>query len=201
MPGQHTKPAVDERHIKVEKAHNVVVAHASGHTWIALANDEGELVRDQSGNPETSFVVDRGDYTVRSDGKLKTVSARTVEIPQLEAGADAASLRLTSNVRQKHPVDGVGEIAADGKSHATITVVKLGADGEPLERKKDDDEIFLRTTGGTLENDAGHPLRAVKLSSGKATFRIVSEPVSRVVTIEAMGAPPLGGAELRLEFV
>lgn len=201
MPAQHTKPAVDERQVTVEKGSNVVVVQASGHTWVALAGDEGELVRDQSGNPETSFGVERGTYTVRTDGKLRAASARTIEVPGTAPVSDVASLRLTSNARRTHPVDAVGEIAADGKSHATITVVKLGADGEPLERRKDDDEVFLRTTGGTLQDDAGKPLRSVKLSAGKATFRIVSEPVGRVVTIEALGAAPLASAELRLEFV
>ncbi|HEY8704327.1 MAG TPA: hypothetical protein VIL98_06210 [Gaiellaceae bacterium] len=201
MSGQRTKPAVDERQVTVEKGNNVVVVQASGHTWVALEGDEGEIVRDQSGNPETSFGVERGMYTVRSDGKLKSATARTIEVPQAATAADVASLRLTSNARRAHPVDGVGEIAADGKSHATITVQKLGEDGEPLDRRKDDDEVFLRTTGGTLQDDTGKPLRSVKLSGGKATFRIVSEPVGRVVTIEALGVAPLGSAELRLEFV
>jgi hypothetical protein len=201
MPAQHADPAVHERHITVENMHNVVVAHASGHTWVALVGDHGELVRDQSGNPETSFGVERGTYTVQTDGKLKTVTARTIQIPQAAVVAEVGALRLTSNAKRTHPVDGVGEIAADGKSHATITVEKLGADGEPLERRKDDDEVFLRTTGGTLQDDAGKPVRSVKLSSGKATFRIVSEPVGRVVTIEALGAAPLRSAQLRLEFV
>ncbi len=114
---------------------------------------------------------------------------------------EAASLRLTSNTKKKHPVDGTPEIAADGSSYATITVEKIGVDGAPLTRRSDNDTVYLRATGGSLQDSAGSPVRSVKLTAGKATFRVVSEAVVRLVTIEAIGAEPLTGASIRVEFV
>jgi len=202
MPRQRHQPTVDERSVKVEGSRNLVVARATGHTWIALVGREGELARDQAGGPETSFGVGPGAYMVRTDGKLKAAEARTIEIPELPGTEpDAASLRLTSDATDEHPVDGVAEVPADGESYATITVEKLDAHGEPLTRRRDNDEVFVRTTGGSLQDEHGKPIRSVKLSSGRATFRLVSEPVGRLVTVEALGQPPLAGVELRLEFV
>jgi hypothetical protein len=41
----------------------------------------------------------------------------------------------------------------------------------------------------------------VQLRSGRAEVRLVSESAPRLVTVEAVGPPPLGRAELRIEFV
>jgi len=200
MPRHHAQPAIEQRTIKVKDGDNVVVARASGHTWIALLGDDGELVRDQARQPETSFSVPAGTYTVATDGKLASAEARKVVLPPLP-GADAAILTLASDAKDQHPVDGVGELAADGRSYATITIGKVDANGEPLRRKSDNDEVFLRSTGGTLQDTNGKQVRSVKLSSGTARFRLVSEPVARIVTVEALGRPPLVGTEIRMEFV
>ena len=198
MARQRNEATVAERPVQVGKGENVVVVRASGHSWVALAGEGGEIAREQSGGPEASFGVAPGAYVVRSDGKISAVEARTVELP---GAAESAALRLTSDAKDEHPVDGVGELPADGQSFATITIEKLGADGEPLTRRRDDDEVFLRTTGGTLQDERGRPLRSVRLSSGRGRFRLVSEAAARVVTVEALAPPPLAGAELRLEFV
>ncbi len=192
--------AVAEREVKVAKNQNVLVVRAKSHTWVALVADGHEVVRDLGAGEETTFGVERGTYAVQTDGKLVSVQARAVELPSFGSG-ELAVLQLTSDAKDQHPVDGVPEIVADGKSFSTITVAKLGADGRPLTRRADNDQVFLRTTGGSLVDAAGKAVRSVKLSAGKATFRIVSEPAGRLVTIEAIGQPPLAGASLRLEFV
>jgi hypothetical protein len=187
-----------ERKITIRKNDNQLVVRAAGSTWVALERDGRELLRDLSGNRETSFGVGRGTYVVRSDGKIAHVEARSVSLP--EAG-EAAALRLSADAPDVHPVDGVPEIAADGKSFTTVTVQKVGADGAPLRRRTDTDEVFVRTTGGALRDGRGRPVRSVRLSGGKATFRLVSEAVGRVVTVEAVAQAPLVGATLRVEFV
>jgi len=188
----------NHRQITVGKGDNQLVVRTAGNSWVALEAGGRELLRDLSGGRETSFGVEPGTYEVRSDGKLVRVEARAVAVP---AGVEAASLRLTADAPDVHPVDGVPEIPADGASFATITVEKLGADGAPLRRRSDNDEVFVRTTGGTLRDGRGRPLRSVRLSGGKASFRLVSEPVGRLVSVEAVAQPPLAGANLRVEFV
>lgn len=204
MNGNGKAKAIDERTFTPKHGANVVVVRASGHTWLALAGDAGEIVRDQSGGPETTFAVEPGSYTLRSDGKIGRVSSETVELPGPDlpaAAAELAVLRLTSDAKDEHPVDGIGELKADGKSHATISIEKLSAEGTPLRRRGDNDEIFLRTTGGSLQDEAGGSIRSVKLKAGAARFRLVSEAAPKVVTVEALARPPVAPAELRFEFV
>jgi hypothetical protein len=186
------------REITVERGDNQLVVRAEGQSWVALERDGRELVRDLAGNRETSFGVEPGTYGVRSDGAIRRVEARSVAAFD---AAGAALLQLTADAPDAHPVDGVPEIAADGASFTTITVQKLASDGAPLRRRSDTDEVFVRTTGGALRDGRGRPLRSVRLKGGRATFRLVSEPVGRLVTVEAVAQPPLVGASLRVEFV
>lgn len=190
-----------EREVVVREAAPAVHVHATRHSWITLAAADGGLVvREESGAPESVFTVAPGRYTVRTDGRLGDVRAEAppdAAVPGDEAGT---GLRLSSDAPDDS-VDGVGEVPADGASSCTITVEKLGADGEPLHGRSHDDELLLRTTGGTLVDDHGDRVRAARLRSGRMTVRLVSESTPRVVTVEAVAAAPLGRAELRIEFV
>jgi hypothetical protein len=188
----------DAREVRVKGDARAVIVRARAHTWVALAGEEGELARELGGAPETTFAVPgAGTYAVSTDGELR--SAKAAEIAEPAVGA--ALLRLSSDAPDLHVVDGVGEIPADGTSSCALLVEKLDADGRPLRRRSDTDEVFLRTTGGTLRDDEGAHVRSLRLRAGRATVRLVSEATPRLVTIEAFGHPPLGRAELRVEFV
>ena len=190
-----------EREIVVRQAAPAVHVRATRQSWVALGDSEGAVVvREESGAREVVFTVPPGRYTVSTDGRLEDVTAEAppdAAVPGDDAGT---GLRLGSDAPDDS-VDGVGELAADGKSACTITIEKLGADGEPLRGRAHDDEIVVRTTGGALVDANGDRVRATKLKSGRATVRLVSEPTPRLVTVEAVGPPPLGRAELRIEFV
>jgi hypothetical protein len=185
---------------------NAVVVGARGHDWIALLHDGSELVRELSGSPEATFVVEPGTYVVVTDGRIEDAEAGAIDLPpdplSLLQQGELFFLRLTADAPDQHVLDGVGEIPADGKSSCTITIEKHDPAGEPLRRRKDDDEIFLRTTGGTIVAEKGTArIRSVKLRSGRAAFRLVSEPAPRLVTVSALGAGGAAPAELQLEFV
>ena len=63
--------------------------------------------------------------------------------------------------------------------------------------------MFLRTTGGSLLDATGeNRIRSVRLKSGRAAFRLVSESSPKVVTVSAFGqGPALLKAEIQIEFV
>ncbi|MGH8487415.1 MAG: hypothetical protein ACREXS_00700 [Gammaproteobacteria bacterium] len=65
------------------------------------------------------------------------------------------------------------------------------------------DEIFLRTTGGIIMEDKGEQrIRSLKLRSGRAAFRLVSEPNPKIVTVSILSRDLLlSEAEIQIEFV
>jgi hypothetical protein len=198
--------AITETEVVVPDGRNAVVVHARDHDWVALAQNGVELVREQSGSPDATFVVGPGSYAVRSDGAVDEVETVTVAVPpdplDLLAGEGVLLLRLSSDAPDQHVVDGVGEIPADGESWCVLTVQKLDATGKPLRRRRDTDEVFLRSTGGTITAaKGGDRIRSVTLRSGRAAFRLVSEPAPRLVTVSALGAGSPAPVELPIEFV
>jgi hypothetical protein len=66
-----------------------------------------------------------------------------------------------------------------------------------------EDELFLRTTGGVLMDDkGGQRTRSLRLRSGRAAFRLVSEASPKIVTVSVFSRDPLlSKAELQIEFV
>jgi hypothetical protein len=192
--------------VVVPNGANAVAVAARDHTWVALVQDGVELAREQSGAPETGFLASPGTYAIRSDGTIDRAEAVTSDLPAdplaLVVGDDLLLLRLTADAPDQHVLDGIGELPADGESSCTITVEKIDASGNPLRRRRDADEIFLRTTGGTVVDAKGSTrIRSVKLRSGRATFRLVSEASPRLVTVSALGKGSLAPAEIQLEFV
>lgn len=201
MPRVHKPRVPREQTVVVRAAAPSLHVRAARHSWVAVEADDGAVsVREETGARDTVFTMPPGRYTVSTDGRLEAVDAQAppdAAVPSDEAGA---GLRLSSDAPDDAP-DGIGELAADGKSACTITVEKLGVDGEAMRGRAHDDEVFLRTTGGSLVDAGGERVRSVKLKSGRASVRLVSEASPRVVTVEALGPPPLGRAELRIEFV
>jgi hypothetical protein len=82
-------------------------------------------------------------------------------------------------------------------------VEKVALDGAALTAKEHKDEFFMRTTGGVLMDSQGKErIRSLKLKSGRAAFRLVSEASPRLVTVSVFGRDPfLSRAEIQIEFV
>jgi hypothetical protein len=99
-------------------------------------------------------------------------------------------------------VDGAALIPADGKSFVTIRLSKMDSQGKPLARKKDGDTLWLRTDQGTLRDEGGEKeIRSIKLSSGKAVFRLYSAKAKRLATVHVFNADPyLRDTAVRVEF-
>ena len=112
-------------------------------------------------------------------------------------------LQLTSDAPDVHPVDGTPEISADGKSFTTITIQKIDERGQPQSDRTDHDLLYLRTDYGFLQNAAGsEEIRSVKLKKGQASFRLVSETVKRVATVQVFNADPeLRDGSIQIEFI
>lgn len=120
--------------------------------------------------------------------------------PQVEE-QEAYSLVLTTDVTDRHPVDGVALIPADGTSTATITVKKLDRQDQEVTRASDDDELWLRTDHGTIQDAQGKALRSLRLNKGTASFQLRSETSFRVATVQVLSADPgLENAAIRIEF-
>jgi len=121
---------------------------------------------------------------------------------EFESGVDSLSAVL--NVLVEAPihsqVDNIAEVPADGESFCTLNLSKKTVAGQVLERVEDDDEIYLRTTGGRLVDTDGKPLRKVKLEKGKASFRLVSESVPRFVTVSIV-SPTIPKVDVQVDFV
>lgn len=200
-----TAPPKDRRVVAPKGPHAIVV-RARDHEWVALAQEGNELVRDHSGSAETVFGVPAGTYSVLTDGRIEHVEVQATEAAEdpiaILAGEPPLLLRLLSDAPDQHAVDGVGEIPADGESSCTITIEKIDAAGEPMRRRRDTDEVFLRSTGGTMKDiKKDERVRSVKLHAGRASFRLFSEPTPRLVTVSAFGARSPGPSELQIEFV
>lgn len=114
-----------------------------------------------------------------------------------------SALQLTSDAPDVHPVDGMPEIPADGTAFTTITIQKVDERGQPQSDRSDNDLLYLRTDYGSLQNaDGSEEIRSIKLKKGQASFRIVSESVKRVATVQVFNADPeLRDGSIQIEFI
>lgn len=201
------KPVVKQETVTVPQGHNSIVVRLQGQTWVSVSTDTQELVRNQSPDPVIGFTLVPGTYVVRSDGMIESLATKSFSQPQslleqLRQGTPAF-LRLTSDAPDRHVVDGIGEVVADGTSYCTITIEKLDLNGVATSGSEHQDELFLRTTGGAIMDDKGEQrIRSLKLRSGRAAFRLVSESSPKIVTVSVMSRDPLlSRAEIQVEFV
>lgn len=111
-------------------------------------------------------------------------------------------LQLLTDIKERHPVDGVATISADGKSMAEISIQKIDEQRRPVARAEDNDELWLRTDHGTLFDIQGNPVRNLNLSRGEAAFRLQSETARRLATVLVFSSnSSLEDATIAIEFV
>jgi hypothetical protein len=189
----------------VSQSHNTLLVHLQGHSWVSVSQGDREIVRDGSTNPNYRFSVAPGTYVISSDGTIENVSSEFIEpTPSfLEQLQQSFLLRLTSDAPDQHIVDGIGEIPADGTSFCTIAIQKVTFDGKLLTGAENQDELFLRTTGGVLLDAEGQSrIRSLNLKLGQASFRLASEASPKLITVSVFGRSPLPSkAEIQIEFV
>jgi hypothetical protein len=196
-----------EATVKVPQGHNLLVTSLRDNTWVSISSSDRHLASNHTPVPNFSFPVSPGTYIVRTDGVIE--SARSEFMESVDRAMERVSLqqparlRLTSDAPDQHIVDGIGEIPADGTSSCTMTVEAVGADDVPVSGEPQQDEIFLRTTGGVLMDAASdNRIRSVTLRSGRAAFRLVSEASPKVITVSAFARTPmLIKGEIQIEFV
>src|SRR4030095_14574773 len=139
--------------------HNSLVVRLQGHTWVSVSTDTQQLVHTQSLDPIIAFTLAPGTYVVRTDGKIESVTTESFRqapslFEQLRQGTPAL-LGLTSDAPDRHVVDGIGEVVADGASYCTITVQKMDMNGVAVSGSEHQDELFVRTTGGVIMDERG----------------------------------------------
>ncbi|WP_414583863.1 hypothetical protein [Scytonema sp. PCC 10023] len=196
-----------DKTVTVPQGHNLLSITLRDHSWVSVCVGDQETVSEHSPNPVIEFTVPPGSYSLRTDGVIENaVSKSRPPISSLMERLQQTSaflLQLTSDAPDRHIVDGIGEVPADGTSFCTITIEKSSLSGTPLANQDLQDELFLRTTGGTLMDTTGaERIRSIQLQEGKAAFRLISEPTPKVVTVSVFGREPLlSKAEIQIEFV
>lgn len=191
-----------KRNFKITKNKNKMIISTEKATSIEILNKAEEVVGSVKSKimaPDQIFYMDPGDYTVVTDGEIKNIK---LEHEKIEEQIETASLSLATDAKDFHKVDGIAEIQADGKSFATVFVEKMDLTGNPLNREKDNDELFIRTNAGVVKDTQGKKdIRSFKLSKGKASFRLYSETVKRLATIQVISANPfLESTSISIEF-
>jgi hypothetical protein len=203
---QMNQPGASQQTVTVPQDHNSLVVHLHGHTWVSVSSDTRQLLRNQSSDPVIAFTLAPGTYVVQTDGKIEEVTTEGFrQEPSLfeQLRQKAALLNVTSDAPDRHVVDGIGEVVADGTSYCTITIQKMDLNGVALSGSAHQDELFLRTTGGVIMDDkGGQRIRSLKLRSGRAAFRLISESSPKLVTVSVLSRNPLlPKAEIQVEFV
>lgn len=142
-----------------------------------------------------------------SEGRIKVKDVGGGRLDVEDDTPEAATVRITTNAAQVHPVDEVPLIPGDGQSFLVVTLQKVNQEhGAPLGRTgTDNEEIWLRTSHGTLREDKDdnpQVIRSVRLVSGTARFRLYSDAAKRLAVVQMLSANAalrLGG--LQVEFI
>ena len=201
------QPGGSQQTVTIPQEHNSLVVHLQGHTWVSVSTSTQELIRNHSPDSVIGFTLTPGTYVVRSDGTIESLATESFRqlpslLEQLRQGIPAL-LMLTADAPDRHVVDGIGEVVADGTSYCTIAVQKMDLNGVAVSGSEHQDELFLRTTGGVIMDEKGaQRIRSLKLRSGRAAFRLVSESSPKIVTVSVFSRDPLlSKAEIQVEFI
>ncbi len=116
---------------------------------------------------------------------------------------ESFSLFIESDAEDKHPVDGIPEIPADGTASTLITITKIDERFKPQKGEGDNEELYLRTDHGILRDEKGKKdINKVKLKKGQAKIRLFSQTLKRVATLQIITtAPYLDDTIFRVEFI
>jgi hypothetical protein len=116
---------------------------------------------------------------------------------------ESFSLFLETDAADKHPVDSIPEIRADGTSSTLITITKIDERFKPQKGDGDNEELYLRTDHGIVRDEKGeNDINKVQLVKGQARIRLFSEKLKRVATLQIISAAAhLGDASIRIEFI
>jgi hypothetical protein len=134
----------------------------------------------------------------------KLVLTGTARKPSLAIrDPEVFSLFITVDAPDKHPVDGIPEIPADGSSSALITIQKIDERFRPQRSVKDNEQLFFRTDHGAIRDvDGKEDINRIALNKGEVSIRLYSEKAKRVATLQIMSdSPDLRGAVIRIEFI
>ncbi|HEX9023167.1 MAG TPA: hypothetical protein VF799_04925, partial [Geobacteraceae bacterium] len=112
----------------------------------------------------------------------RLVIAGTAAKPKLSIrDPEINSLYITTNATSRHPVDGIPEIPADGKSSLLLTIQKMDVRAKPLAGPEDNDQLYFRTDHGVVRSASGkEDIHGIRLKRGKAGIRLFSDTVKRV---------------------
>ena len=162
----------------------------------------------ESGSPEEYDAVQVADrsrarslFEALGGGNLAIEEGRSGEPQVVDNTPVPFGLLATTDAQEHHPVDGVPLLPGDGESFLTVTLQKVTMDGKNTERRKDNDELWLRADHGTLRNEKGQEIRSIKLANGKASFRVHAETARRLATVRIFnGDPNLYDTVVRVEF-
>ncbi|UCF92835.1 MAG: hypothetical protein JSW39_01370 [Desulfobacterales bacterium] len=166
---------------------------------------QGLIVKSDIAEYDAILVRDREkamDYMAAFPNKL-ALTEGTAGLKVVIREPEAFALYVTCDAPDKHPVDGIPEIRADGKAYTTISIQKINERFKAQRGPQDNDLLYLRTDYGSLRNAGGtKQINSIKLKKGHATLRLVSEPFRRVATVQIISAKPdLPGAFIRVEFI
>lgn len=198
---------VNEQTVTVPDGHHLLIVKISNHTFTSVLAGEREIARSRTAVPSIGLSIQPGTYKVRSDGTIESVTSDVMENASLLSGLASqgkpACLQVTSDATDRNVVDGVGEIPADGASFVIITLRKVDMSGRPLKGAEDNDEVFLRTTGGLLMDEKGqNRVRFLRLVNGQVAFRLVSEKSPKIVTVSVFAQTPgPAPSQIQIEFV
>lgn len=200
MSGLTLQGAINETKATVAPGHTAIDLTLANQTYVEVLHGGQRIFRLPTNAGTLSVTIPPGDYTIRTDGTATAGASRDAAAPAVAGPeviaqpAQRAPLQLTSDATTRHEVDGIAVLPADGHSFLTLTVQRTVAGQESA-------IMYLRATGGRLMDDTGqHAIRSLTLQSGSGRFRLVSDPVPRVVTVTALIGRPPESATLGVEF-
>lgn len=115
---------------------------------------------------------------------------------------ESFSLSVTCDAPDKHPVDNIPTIPGDGTSYTTITIQKIDERSVRQKGEAQNDTLYLRTNHGVIRDvQSDTELGSIQLKNGRASIRLVSEPIKRVATVQIMSTDPkMPGVDFRVAF-
>jgi hypothetical protein len=165
---------------------------------------EGLLVKSAVQEYDAILVQEKekaADYMAVFPEKLiLTGSAGALRISIREP--ESFRLSVTCDAKERHPVDKIPTIPGDGTSFTTITIQKVDERSVRQLGEAQNDTLYLRTNHGVIRDvQDDTELGSIQLKNGRASFRLFSEPIKRVATVQIMSTDStLPSVDFRVAF-